>query len=81
MQGVVKSHLLLFPCAIIRLLRIHQQLNGLCRTNIRQVMAHLKVNFITRWVPAAAAAPVCPKTLVFRLIWQALLISYAAIIE
>ena len=78
---MVIAHFFLRPSAIIRPLRIHQQLNVLCRTNIRKVMAHLIVNFTTRWVPAAAAAPICPKTCFFRLIWQALLISYAAIIE
>ena len=67
--------------SIIRPLRIYQQLNGLCRTNIKEVMALSKVNFTTRWVPAAEAAPVCPKTRFFRLIWQALTISYAAIIK
>ena len=78
---MVIGHFLLRPCAIIRPLRIYQQLNGLCRTNIKEVMALSKVNFTTRWVPAAEAAPVCPKTRFFRLIWQALTISYAAIIE
>ena len=78
---VVIGHFLLRPCAIIRPLRIYQQLNGLCRTNIKEVMALSKVNFTTRSVPAAEAAPVCPKTRFFRLIWQALTMSYAAIIE